>query len=424
MHSSDPGTVHIIGAGLAGLAAAVRLVDSGKAIVVHEAATRPGGRCRSYYDQATDMVIDNGTHLVLSGNRAALSYARTIGAEAGLDGPDVAEFHFIDMATDARWTVQFNDSVFPWWIFDKNRRVPQTRVTDYLSLARLVWPSADRPLAEVMNCAGPLYERLIAPFFLAALNVAPANGSAKLAGALVRETLAKGGAACRPLMAREGIGTVFVDPAIAYLRARGVEIAMQHELHALRLGKGRIAQLDFGGDDVVTLGADDTVILAVPAYAAANLVPGLQTPSAFHGIMNVHFRADPPAGFPPMTGIINGTGEWLFAFPGRVSVTISDAGPMFNMPREALAKKIWGEVAKSMTIPDVLPPWQIVRERRATFAATPEENAKRPPAETKWSNLFLAGDWTATGLPATLESAVRSGNRAADLVSECQRIAA
>src|SRR5579872_4684813 len=126
MPLSDQSTVHIIGAGLAGLAAAVRLVDGGKTVVVHEASTRPGGRCRSYYDQATGMMIDNGTHLVLSGNRAALSYVRTIGAETGLEGPDAAEFRFVDMATNARWTVQFGDSVFPWWVFDKNRRVPQT----------------------------------------------------------------------------------------------------------------------------------------------------------------------------------------------------------------------------------------------------------------------------------------------------------
>ena len=63
-----------------------------------------------------------------------------------------------------------------------------------------------------------------------------------------------------------------------------------------------------------------------------------------------------------------------------------------------------------------MPPWQIVRERRATFAATPAEDAKRPGAKTAWRNLFLAGDWTQTGLPATIEGAIRSGNRAADLL--------
>ena len=63
-----------------------------------------------------------------------------------------------------------------------------------------------------------------------------------------------------------------------------------------------------------------------------------------------------------------------------------------------------------------LPPWQIVRERRATFAATPAQNARRPGAQTAWDNLVLAGDWTATGLPATIEGAIRSGARAAQRV--------
>ena len=66
---------------------------------------------------------------------------------------------------------------------------------------------------------------------------------------------------------------------------------------------------------------------------------------------------------------------------------------------------------------DSLPPWQIVRERRATFAALPEEERKRPGPQTGWRNLVLAGDWTATGLPATIEGAIRSGNRAAELLA-------
>jgi hypothetical protein len=118
---------------------------------------------------------------------------------------------------------------------------------------------------------------------------------------------------------------------------------------------------------------------------------------------------------PPMIGVINGTTEWIFAFDGRLSVTISSADRLMDVPREQLAQTTWREVSRVAGIAAELPPWQIVRERRATFAATPQENARRPAARTAWSNLFLAGDWTATGLPATLESAVRSGNRAAEL---------
>lgn len=414
MHSSDGTTVHIIGAGLAGLAAAVRLAGSGRAVAVHEATTQAGGRCRSYHDQTTGMVVDNGVHLLLSGNHAVLSFVEAIGSRSGLRGPEEAEFPFIDLASGEQWTLQFGDGRFPWWLFNKDRRVPQTAVVDYLPLVRLAWTSTDKPIGQVMNCAGPIYDRLLAPLLLAALNIAPREGSAQLAGALIRETLALGGQACRPLLARDGLGSVFVEPAIAYLRERGVSIAFEDELVALHLTEKRVSQLEFAKQRV-DLGEGDAVILAVPPYVATTLVPGLRAPSSFRGIMNAHFRVDPPARLPPMLGIINGTCEWIFAFPGRISVTISDGGRLFEIPRTEMAQRIWRDVANVAGLSDDLPPWQIVRERRATFAATPEQNALRPVAETSWGNLFLAGDWTATGLPATLESAVRSGYRAADL---------
>ena len=423
MHSSEAGSIHIIGGGLAGLAAAERLCQSRRTIVIHEATAQAGGRCRSYYDQSTGMVIDNGTHLLLSGNHAALSFTEAIGSRPGLRGPDEAQFPFIDIASGEQWTLRFGDSRFPWWVFDKDRRVPQTAVVDYLSLARLVWTSVDKPIGKLMNCDGPIYDRLLEPLLLAALNITPREGSAKLAGAVIRESLALGGQACRPLLAREGLGSVFVEPAIVHLRERGVAIVFEDELIELLFGNGRVSRLKFARQ-TVDLGVNDAVILAVPPYVATNLVPGLIAPSSFRGIVNAHFRIDPPAHLPPMLGVINGTCEWIFPLSGRISATISDAGRLFDMPRTELAQTMWNDIAKVAGLPSTLPPWQIVRERRATFAATPEENARRPTAETSWENLFLAGDWTQTGLPATIEGAIRSGYRAADLVDHRLRAAA
>jgi squalene-associated FAD-dependent desaturase len=406
-------TVHIIGAGLAGLAAAVRLAPSAAKVVVHEATAYPGGRCRSYFDRAIGMTIDNGNHLVLSGNAAVRGFAKAIGSEAGLVGPERAEFAFIDLKVDERWTLRINDGL-PWWIFDKGRRVPGTSLGEYLNLARLMFVRTDGPIEKVIRCAGPLYERLARPLLLAALNIEPREGSAKLASAIVRETLAQGSLACRPLIARDGLGPVLIEPAIRHLREKNVDVRLEHELRALRFADNRIAVLEFGGENI-ELGAGDAVILAVPTHAAGALVPELPAPQGYRAIANAHFKIDPPKDMPPMIGVINGTTEWIFAFDGRLSVTISAADRLMEMPREQLAQTIWQEVARVAGIAAEMPAWQIVRERRATFAATPEQNAKRPAARTQWANLFLAGDWTATGLPATLESAVRSGNRAADL---------
>jgi hydroxysqualene dehydroxylase len=408
--------VHVIGAGLAGLSAAVRLAGRGASVVVHEAAGQAGGRCRSYHDPALDMVIDNGNHLLLSANYAALSYLATIGAADKLVGPPAADFAFMDLASGERWTLRINPGRLPWWIFAASRRVPGTSAADYLPFARLLYAADSKTIGETVRCAGPLYDRLARPLWLAALNTEPTEGSAGLAGAIIRETLAVGGKACRPLIARDGLGPAFIEPALRFLAEHGVDVRFGHRLRALELAADKVAALDFG-EDKLAIGNGDSVILAVPPVVAADLLPGLTTPSQFRAIVNAHFRLAPPAGLAPIVGIVNGTVEWLFSFPDRLSVTVSAADRLLDVPREALAQTIWEEVATVAGLPKALPPWQIVRERRATFAATPAENAKRPQADTAWRNLVLAGDWTQTGLPATIEGAIRSGNRAADIVS-------
>ena len=407
--------VHIIGAGISGLSAAVRLANENYRVNLHEATQQAGGRCRSYFDAATNLTIDNGNHLLLSGNRHAAAYARSIGTEAGLVGPKRAQFPFVELTTGRRWQLDLGESRLPLWVFDKARRVPDTGLRDYLALMPLIWAPRGKLVADTILCEGTLYQRLVQPLLLAALNVDPPEGSAGLAGAVVRETLLAGGQACRPLIAREGLSAVLVEPAIKLLRDKGASIRFGHELREFSLSAGSVGELKFG-TDTVTIAPDDAVIMAVPPRPAASLLPGLKTPTKFRAIVNAHFRFDPPKDMPPLIGVVGGLVEWLFAFPQRLSVTISNGDRLVDMPREELAQAIWRDICKAGGVQGELPPWQIVRERRATFEATPEQNALRPGASTAFKNLFLAGDWTDTGLPATIEGSVRSGNRAADLV--------
>jgi squalene-associated FAD-dependent desaturase len=408
-------TVHIIGAGISGLSAAVRLANADFKVHVHEATQQAGGRCRSYFDAATNLTIDNGNHLLLSGNRHAVAYARTIGTEAGLVGPKRAQFPFVDLTTGKRWQLDLGDSRLPLWVFDEARRVPDTGLLDYLALMPLIWAAQSKRVGDTIPCEGTLYQRLVQPLLLAALNVDPPEGSAGLAGAVVRETLLAGGQACRPLIARDGLSAVLVDPAIRLLQDKGANIQFGHELREFGMSANSVGELKFG-DDAVAIAPDDAVVMAVPPRAAASLLPGLKTPSRFRAIVNAHFRFDPPKEMPPILGVVGGLVEWLFAFPQRLSVTVSNADRLVDMPREELAQAIWRDICKAGGVDGELPPWQIVRERRATFEATPEQNALRPGPSTSRKNLFLAGDWTDTGLPATIEGSVRSGNRAADLV--------
>jgi squalene-associated FAD-dependent desaturase len=410
-----PRTVHIIGAGLAGLAAAVRFAKHGIATVVHEATAQAGGRCRSYDDAASGMRIDNGTHILLSGNTAALAFLADIGATSLVRGASAARIAFVDLADGRRWMLDLGTSRIPLWMFDDKRRAPETRAMDYLPLLRLLLPGPDRPLADVVACHGPAYEKVVKPFLLATLNIDPSEGSSHLARAVVRETIAAGGAACRPYLAPKGLSAAFVDPALAHLQSHGIAVRFNDQLRRCIFAGGAVAALDFG-DREIALGREDAAIVAVPAYAATSIIPELTVPDEYRAIINAHFNIVPPSRLDPMIGVVNGVAEWIFAFEDRISVTISGADRLLQHQRDEIARMIWDDVKRTTGIADEMPLWQIVRERRATFAATPAQNARRPGVGTKWRNLALAGDWTDTGLPATIESAVRSGNRAADFV--------
>jgi squalene-associated FAD-dependent desaturase len=412
--------VHVIGAGLSGLSAAVELAAAGRPVVVHEASPQAGGRCRSYFDATLDMEIDNGNHLVLSGNRATLGYAARIGAREKLVGPGSATFPFMDLASGRRWTLRANDGLIPFWMLAPSRRVPGTRLSEYLELAKLLLAGRRADIGQTLACRGPLWDRLIEPFLVAALNVEAATGSAALAGQVVRETLAAGGRNYHPLVAAEGLSNALVRPALEFVQARGGAVAFGRRLRAFAFADSRATGLDFG-DERVEVGAGENVVLATPPQVTGPLLPGVSTPTAFRAIVNAHYRVEPPAELPPITGIVGGLAQWLFAFPGRLSVTISAGDAWLDTPREELAQRIWADVAKVAGLSGEPPRWQIVRERRATFAATPEQDALRPGPKTAWKNLVLAGDWTQTGLPATIEGAVRSGARAAGLILAAPR---
>ncbi len=407
-------TVHIVGAGLAGLSAAVQLARRGVAVEVSEAAAQAGGRCRSYFDPQLGLTLDNGNHLVLSGNTAVHAYLDAIGARDRLTGPDKAVFHWADLRTGDRWTLRPNEGPLPWWMFSTKRRTPGTRAADHLSLLPLMRPQPGRRVDEVLACGGALWDRLLDPFLLAVLNTDAREGSAELAGAVVRETLAKGGAAYRPRIAEPTLSAAFVDPALETLVRLGAPVRLGRRLRRIVFEQDRATRLVFA-DGETPLGPVDTLLLATPAWVAADLLSELTVPTEHRAIVNAHFRLTPPTKAEPLIGVIGGTVEWIFAFSDRISVTVSDADRLVDMDRQALAHLLWKDVAAVHGLSDELPPWQVVKEKRATFAATPAQNALRPKALTRWTNVLLAGDWTATGLPSTIEGALRSGGHAADL---------
>jgi len=403
--------VHIIGGGLAGLSAALALTSAGRAVTLYESSPFCGGRCRSYFDQALGCRIDNGNHLLLSGNHVTMAYLDKLGTRDTLGGPATPVFPFMDLANGARWALRPSRGRIPFWLLRKSRRVPGTKPWDYLPLQKL---GQARPNDTVANCLPDtaLFRRFVAPLSIAALNTHPLKGSARLLGAVIDETLARGGSACIPLFPRQGLSESFVEPAVARLQAGGATVRTSTPITALPRDAGRLTAL-VGPDGTIPLGPADRVVVAVPPWIAAGLLPELTVPDEFQAILNLHFRIDADPGEAGFWGLVNATAEWVFVKPGVVSVTISAANRLVDRSAEDLANTVWPEVRRLLDLPAPLPTYRVVKEKRATFAATPAQNVRRPAAATQWRNCALAGDWTATGLPATIEGAIRSGLTAA-----------
>ena len=419
---------HVVGGGLAGLSAALRLAKAGWQVSLYEAAAQAGGRCRSYVDAKLERSIDNGNHMLLAANTAALDFVAEIGAADRLTQAAEAAFPFLDLVSGESWTVVPSAGVIPWWIFSAETRIPGTRAWDYLAAWRLAVAAPDATVADCLDSRGPLWQRFWVPLTVAALNTHPREASARLLWLVVRDSFARGAAACRPFVARRGLSDVFVDPALAALRTAGGSVAFGRRLRALTLDGARVAGLDFG-DERVALGPGDAVVLALPPAAAGDLLPGLQVPEDSRPIVNAHIRL--PAGVRPtrvlppelpLLGLVGGAADWLFLRDDVASLTVSAAEALAERPAEEIAALMWRDTARALGLDPApgasdQPVIRIIKEKRATLAQTPAALALRPGPRTRWANLALAGDWTDTGYPATIESAVRSGAAAAALLA-------
>ncbi|GAN54720.1 hydroxysqualene dehydroxylase HpnE [Tanticharoenia sakaeratensis] len=420
------GVVHIVGGGMAGLSAAVELAGTAS-VVVYEAGIACGGRARSYFDRKLGCRIDNGNHLLLSANEGVFRYLGLIGAEKTLTGPGSPIFPYFDLEADLAWTLRLSRGRVPFWALPGGARVPGMRLSELGALFALLQAGDDAVVADCLR-PGQLARRLLEPFAVSVLNTTCAEGSARLLGNVVRRSLMQGGMACRPWFPAIGLSESLVDPALAHLSLMRADVRTRTRVSGLEVEHGSVQALLLG-DERVAIGPEDRVILAVPPGVAESLLAShwadFTVPDAFESILNVHYRLPAPVDVrgvlaqTRLVGLVGGIAEWVFVKGDVLSVTVSAANRYLDRDMDTLGHSIWGEVRRAVGptvaggLPETAPAMRVVVEKRATFAATPAQERRRPALRTPFGNLVLAGDWTATGLPATLEGAIGSGVEAA-----------
>ena len=221
---------------------------------------------------------------------------------------------------------------------------------------------------------------------------------------------------------RKGLGPAFIDPAVETISHSGGEVTLGRRLTKLAQEGERITGLVFR-DETIAVDDGDCVVLAVSPAQLAALRPETSVPEACGVIVNAHFVPGPGKPIvcdPPFVGLINGLAQWIFVHEKVVSVTISAAGAygLDDTPEEELLPRLWNEIKQCLDLESdrSYSAGRIIREKRATFDQSPAGIRLRPQTETDMRNLFLAGDVVDTGLPATIEGAIRSGEMAAGKV--------
>jgi zeta-carotene desaturase len=431
----------IIGGGFAGLAAGVALAEAGKRVRLLEQKPHLGGRARSFRDPTTGSTVDNGQHLFMGCYHATIQFLKTLGTLDRLHFQPRLAVPFLDR--DGRLTrLDCPDWPSPWHLllgvlrsesFSFKQKLEVLRLGKGLrTTGKVSTPAATESVTAWLSRRGQS-EGLQRNFWdllcLAAMNEDPRIASARLFERVLRLALFSSPADSRLGIARVGLSECYTAAAQAYIEARGGRVQTGRSVKQLLVAEGSCRGVDLGeGERIEGI----PVISSVPWQHLAVLLPGglLRTEPFFAAalalrpapIISINLWFDAPITNLEFVGLRGTTIQWLFnksrilnTQDHYVSLVLSGAHEHVSRSKEELLaitlRELGGAlpaVRKAKLLHSL-----VIKERFATFSPSPEVEPLRPPARTPLPGLFLAGDWTATGLPATIEGAVQSGYTAA-----------
>lgn len=424
--------VAVIGAGYAGLAAAVELAAQGISVTVFEAAGQLGGRARRVDFHDTE--LDNGQHILLGAYRETLRLMNKVGAD-----PDTLLLRLpLQLVIPGRFSLQAAALPAPLHLavgllmargLTWGERLSAVRFMSAMRRQRFLLGS-DTSAGKVLATHGQtanLIRYLWEPLCIGALNTPLDTASAQVFLNVLRDSLAGSRSDSDMLLPLTNLTSLFPKHAADFIHRHGGKVEHSKTVLAVKSeASGFTLEMREGSEKF------DPVVCAAPpqrlAVLTANL-PELEDARAqvehfsYQPIYNVFLQYPAATRLPrPMIGLHGGFTQWVFDRgqlnhePGLLCAVISAEGPHQSLDHDQLAEKVHDELRA--TLNDLPPPlWhKVIAEKRATFACTP--GLKRPSQITPLTNFYLAGDYTAGDYPATLESAVRSGVKCAQLILE------
>ena len=432
--------VAVVGGGFAGLAAAVRLARGGARVTLLERRPFLGGRAYSFADPVTGDVVDNGPHALMGAYTEALDFLREIGALGKLRMQRRLHVTLADpalgvgavAAPPVPGPLQGAAALLRYRLLSPTDRVRLLAGAVRLAVRGEGWRGST--VSQALSRLGQSSEacaRFWHPLAIATLNEVPDAAAAAPFAAVVRRGFLAGARAARFALPTVPLSELYTTDARRAIEQAGGTLLTGATVATLALDGDRLEAVVLRDGRHVPA---DAFVLAVPCGALLRLLPpALAQASPFRSlhalgtspIVSVHLWLDRDVGWgSPFLGLLGGRAQWLFACaPGRIASVTSGARFWDDTSDEAIAAEVLRDARAVLpTLGDVTVRRSlVVRERHATLSLTPAADAVRPAAETPLANLFLAGDWVRTGLPATIEGAVQSGRRAAMLALAAAR---
>ena len=427
--------IAVIGGGYAGMAAAVTLAERGVPVTVFEAAKTLGGRARRV--EHRDLALDNGLHILVGAYGETLRLMRLVGADPGrllLRLPLTWRIHdrFSLKAVALPAPLHLLGALITARGAPHNERISATRFVLRMRRQgyRLQRDTTVATLLEMHGQEGSLMRHFWRPLCVSALNTPPESASAQVFLNVLRDGLDGDRAASDLLLPRVDLSRLFPEPASDYVRAHGGTLLTGQRVSAIDESEG-LFTVRCGDREH----AFSHVVCALPPYHAAAFLAGVSALAeaaeaverlAYQPIHSVYLGYPTEQVLPaPMLGFDSALLQWAFdrgALAGQrgvIGAVISAEGAHEDLAHDDLAVLVHQELQQQLgPLPN--PSWhRVIAERRATFACTP--GLVRPEARTSLRNFYLAGDYVASAYPGTLESAVRSGVAAANLIFEASR---
>lgn len=420
--------VIVIGGGISGLTSAAYLSKNNYKVTLLEASPKIGGRAYSFLDKETNTVLDNGQHILMGCYFETLNFLSLISATENFHFQKRLEVNFVQEGFRVL-PLKSLPFIYPLNLLLGILRYGAINFLERLALIKvflkLPFYSSNRlskvnikEWLENENQSKNIQDAFWRILAVGALNTGLEKASAKVFINILRQIFFTGKKAATIILPKFGLSESYCNNAEELIRNSSGEIYLSESVSKLIIKDERITEVH----TLKKVYSDfDYVITAVPAFALSRIIDKesqVNVPEfTYSSILNIHLWVKDksfPEGF---YGLINSPIHWVFNKGTHLNVVISDAGELVNKEDKEIMNMAKYEMNKFFLLAaDSIINYKIIKEKRATFIPSNDIIDKRSAQQTRIKNLILAGDWVDTGLPSTIESAVKSGRVAADLI--------